>query len=70
MRGRGSICAADLHKTDHTPWDGHMLMERPSVTVLRSTVTVEGGQFLGHPKDGQFLSRERVAVEIRSWPVA
>jgi hypothetical protein len=52
MRGPGSIGAVDVHKTDHTPWDGHMLMERPSVTVLRST------------------PRKRVAVEIRSWPVA
>jgi hypothetical protein len=35
----------------------------PSVTVLRSKVMVEGGQFFGDPKDGQYLPRN-VADEI------
>jgi dihydropyrimidinase len=64
-----TIGAADVHETNYTPWDGHMMMQRPSVTVLRGTVTVEGGPFLADPRDGQFLPR-KVADEIRSSPVA
>jgi hypothetical protein len=46
-----TIGATDLHETECTPWEGQMTMERPSVTVLRCTVTVKGGQFLGAQGD-------------------
>jgi dihydropyrimidinase len=39
----------------------------PKVTVLRGKVMVEGGQFFGDPKDGQFLPR-KVADEMRARP--
>jgi dihydropyrimidinase len=53
-----TIRAADLYETDYTPWEGHVVTARPSVTVLRGKVMVEGGQFFGDPKDGQFLPRK------------
>jgi dihydropyrimidinase len=62
-----TIRAADLHETDYTPWEGHVVTAWPSVTVLRGKVMVEGGQFFGDPKDGQFLPR-KVADEIRARP--
>jgi dihydropyrimidinase len=62
-----TLRAADLHETDYTPWEGHVVTAWPSVTVLRGKVMVEGGQFFGDPKDGQFLPR-KVADEMRSRP--
>jgi dihydropyrimidinase len=63
-----TIRAVDLHETDYTPWEGHVVTKWPSVTVLRGKVMVEDGQFFGDPKDGQFLPR-KVADEIRARPV-
>jgi dihydropyrimidinase len=62
-----TIRATDLHETDYTPWEGHVVTAWPSTTVLRGKVMVEGGQFFGGPKDGQFLPR-KVADEIRARP--
>ena len=59
-----TIRAADLCETDYTPWEGHVVTAWPSTTVLRGKVIVEGGQFFGDPRDGQFLPR-KVADEIR-----
>src|ERR1700755_929713 len=61
------IRAVDLHQTDYTPWEGYVVTAWPSMTVLRGKVMVEDGQFLGDPKDGQFLPR-KVADEIRARP--
>jgi dihydropyrimidinase len=46
-----TLRAADLHETDYSPWEGHVMTACPSVTVPRG-------------KDGQFLPRE-VTDEIR-----
>ena len=44
-----------------------MVTAWPSTTVLRGKVMVEGGQFFGDPRDGQFLPR-KVADDIRARP--
>jgi dihydropyrimidinase len=62
-----TIRAADLHETDYTPWEGHVVTAWPSVTVMRGAVVVEGGRFFGDPKQGMFVPR-KVADEIRSRP--
>jgi len=62
-----TIHAADLHETDYTPWEGHVVTAWPAVTVLRGKVMVDAAGFHGDPKDGQFLPR-KVADEIRSRP--
>jgi dihydropyrimidinase len=62
-----TIRAADLHETDYTPWEGHVVTAWPRATVLRGKLMVEGGQFFGDPKDGQFLPR-KVADGIRARP--
>jgi dihydropyrimidinase len=62
-----TIRAADLHETDYTPWEGHVVTAWPSVTVLRGKVVVDGKDFHGDPTDGQFVPR-KVADEIRSRP--
>ena len=62
-----TITAADLHETDYTPWEGHVVTAWPTVTILRGNVVVENGAFHGDLKHGQFLKR-KVADEIRSRP--
>ena len=62
-----TIRAADLHETDYTPWEGHVVTAWPRMTVLRGKVMVEAGAFHGDPRDGLFLPR-KVADEIRSRP--
>ena len=62
-----TIRAADLHETDYTPWEGHVVTAWPTATILRGKVVVEDGAFHGDLKDGQFLKR-KVADEIRSRP--
>jgi dihydropyrimidinase len=62
-----TIRAADLHETDYTPWEGHVVTAWPSVTVLHGKVVVDGKDFHGDLKDGQFVPR-KVADEIRSRP--
>src|ERR1700742_1202092 len=47
---RKTIRAADLHETDYTPWEGHVVTAWPSVTVLRGKVMVAGEQFFGDPR--------------------
>ena len=54
-----------LHESDYSPWEGHEMLTWPSTTVLRGKVVVDGGQFLGDLKDGQFLPR-KISNEIRS----
>jgi len=62
-----AIRAADLHETDYTPWEGHVVTAWPTDTILRGKVVVENGTFRGDLRDGQFLKR-KVADEIRSRP--
>ncbi len=62
-----TIRAADLHETDYTPWEGHVVTAWPATTIVRGRVVVEGGAFHGNLKDGTFLKR-KVADEIRSRP--
>jgi dihydropyrimidinase len=62
-----TIRAADLHETDYTPWEGHVVTAWPTTTILRGNVVVEEGAFHGDLKHGQFLKR-KVADEIPSGP--
>jgi dihydropyrimidinase len=62
-----TIRAVDLHETDYTPWEGHVVTAWPAATILRGKVMVDGADFHGDLKDGQFLPR-KVADEIRSRP--
>jgi dihydropyrimidinase len=54
-----------LHESDYSPWEGHEMLAWPVTTVLRGKVVVDGGQFFGDLKDGQFLPR-KISAEIRS----
>src|SRR5687768_15962252 len=62
-----TIRAGDLHETDYTPWEGHVVTAWPTVTIKGGTVVVEDGAFHGDLKHGQFLKR-KVPDEIRSRP--
>jgi dihydropyrimidinase len=62
-----TITAAQLHETDYTPWEGHVVTAWPAVTILRGKVMVDADGFHGDPKDGQFVPR-KVADDIRSRP--
>src|SRR5262249_25293143 len=53
-----TIRAADLHETDYTPWEGHVVTAWPCVTVMGGKVVVENGAFSGDLKQGQFLPRK------------
>jgi dihydropyrimidinase len=62
-----TIRAADLHETDYTPWEGHVVTAWPTVTIKGGNVVVEEGAFHGDLKHGQFLKR-KVSDDIRSRP--
>ncbi|MBI4182366.1 MAG: amidohydrolase family protein [Proteobacteria bacterium] len=62
-----TVSSAHLHETDYTPWEGREVTAWPAMTILRGKVVVEDGQFLGDPRDGQYLKR-RIPEEIRSRP--
>src|SRR6201995_2604251 len=62
-----TIKAADLHETDYTPWEGHVVTAWPATTIKGGHVVVDDGAFSGDLKHGQFLKR-KVADEIRSRP--
>jgi dihydropyrimidinase len=62
-----TIRASDLHETDYTPWEGHVVTAWPTATILRGKVVVEDGAFHGNLRDGQFQKR-KVADDIRSRP--
>jgi hypothetical protein len=68
-----TVRSADLDETDYTPWERHAVTAWPSVTVLRGKV--EGGQFFGDPRDGQFAPRKaaddisRPPGRLASWIV-
>jgi dihydropyrimidinase len=60
---RGQVKAADLHQSDYTPWEGHEINAWPVLTMLRGTVKVEDGRYLGKPGDGRYLKR-KIPAEI------
>jgi dihydropyrimidinase len=60
-----TIRAADMHETDYTPWEGHVVTAWPTAAIVRGKVMVENGAFAGDLKDGKFLKR-KVADDIRS----
>jgi len=62
-----TIRAADLHETDYTPWEGHVVTAWPAVTIKGGTVVVDNGTFHGDLRHGKFLKR-KVADDIRSRP--
>jgi len=66
-RNRKIVRAAELHEADYTPWEGRDLAAWPSLVMLRGKIVVEGGDFSGDLKDGQFLTR-KVPDEIRTQP--
>ena len=65
---RGNITASELHQTDFTPWEGHEINAWPVLTMLRGTVKVENGRYLGKPGDGQYLKR-KIPAEIVAGPM-
>lgn len=64
---RGQINAAELHQTDYTPWEGHDIYAWPTLTMLRGTVKVENGTYVGKPGDGAYLKR-KIPTEILKGP--
>jgi dihydropyrimidinase len=65
---RGKITASDLKQTDYTPWEGHDITAWPVMTILRGTVKVENGKYLGGPGDGRYLKR-KIPAEILKGPM-
>ncbi|MGE0517165.1 MAG: amidohydrolase family protein [Hyphomicrobiaceae bacterium] len=64
---RGQITANELHQTDYTPWEGHDIYAWPVLTMLRGTVKVENGRYLGKAGDGAYLKR-KIPTEILKGP--
>ena len=64
---RRTIRKEDLHEADYSPWEGHEVAAWPSMTILRGSVMVEDGSFVGPQGRGQYLKR-RMAPEILSGP--
>jgi dihydropyrimidinase len=62
-----TIRAADLHETDYTPWEGHVVTTWPTVTIKGGAVVVEDDAFHGDLAHGKFLKR-KVSDDIRSRP--
>ena len=62
-----TIRAADLHETDYTPWEGHVVTGWPTITIKEGVVVVEDGGFYGDLKHGRFLKR-KVSDDIRGRP--
>ena len=62
-RPDAAVCAADLHETDYTLWEGHDIFAWPVVTILRGKVMVENGRYLGSPNDGRYLKR-KISSEV------
>jgi dihydropyrimidinase len=66
-RRRHTVRAAEMHEADYSPWEGRDLAAWPSLTMLRGKIMVEGANFSGELKDGQFLPR-KVADDVRARP--
>ncbi|HTV46793.1 MAG TPA: amidohydrolase family protein [Stellaceae bacterium] len=66
-RRRHLVRAAEMHEADYSPWEGRDLAAWPSLTMLRGKIMVEGANFSGDLKDGQFLPR-KVADDVRARP--
>jgi dihydropyrimidinase len=66
-RQRKTLRAAELHETDYSPWEGHVVTAWPSVTIAHGKVVVENNQFFGDLNDGKCLPR-KIADAIRSRP--
>lgn len=64
---RGKITASELHQTDYTPWEGHDIHAWPVLTMLRGTIKVENGRYLGRAGDGRHLGR-KIPADILSGP--
>jgi dihydropyrimidinase len=61
---RWTVDVADLAmSSDYTPWQGWELQGRVTHTVLRGSVVVERGRFVGAPGGGRFLER-RLGPEV------
>jgi dihydropyrimidinase len=64
---RGVVRKEDLHETDYTPWEGHDIFAWPVTTILRGTIVVDDGRFLGREGAGSYLKR-KIATEIVHGP--
>ena len=63
----GALRKENLHETDYSAWEGYEAAVWPAMTVLRGKVVVDGGQFHGAPRDGQWLPR-KIAESTLSGP--
>ena len=66
---RGKVCAAGLHETDYTPWEGHDIFAWPVVTISRGKVMVENGQYFASPNDGRYLKRKMSSDILNGAPL-
>jgi dihydropyrimidinase len=64
---RGKVRKEDLHETDYTPWEGHDIFAWPVLTLLRGSIVVEDGRYLGAAGRGRYLKR-KIADAIISGP--
>ncbi len=64
---RGKVRKEDLHETDYSPWEGHDIFAWPVTTILRGTIVVADGRFLGKQGAGRYLSR-KIANDIVDGP--
>ena len=60
-----TVRTADLHETDHTPWEGHAVTAWPCLTVLRGRVMVEDVCFHPAPEHGAWLPRRIAEAVLR-----
>jgi dihydropyrimidinase len=64
---RRTLRKEDLHEADYSPWEGYEVAAWPQITLLRGKPVVEGGRFLGDPRDGRLLAR-KIAEPILNGP--
>jgi dihydropyrimidinase len=64
---RGKVRKEDLHETDYSPWEGHDIFAWPVTTILRGTIVVADGRFLGKEGAGRYLPR-KIASDVIDGP--
>ncbi len=62
-----TLRASELHETDYSPWEGHLVSAWPGMTILRGKVAVENGLLYAKLADGKWLPR-RIPHEVRTGP--
>jgi dihydropyrimidinase len=56
-RRGGTFRTANLHTVEYSIWDGYRYEGEATMTILRGTVMVRDGQWVGPPGAGRFLAR-------------